>query len=106
MWINSELFVNFINPLPNVRVLAMPGPTYKVSVLGTGYFCVEGSICGSYEDSELLAEAIATHVRLGHGPYRVENIPAANADNERTQLPLHIGVFCGLAEHIDRIVKQ
>lgn len=84
----------------------MPGQIYWVSVLGTGYFCVEGSVCGSYENAELLAAAIATHVRLGHGPYRVENIPAANADNERTQLPLHKGVFRELAEHIDRIVKQ
>ncbi len=85
----------------------MPEPTYRISVLGTGYFCVEGGICGSYRDSDQLAEAIATHVRLRRdGPYRVENLPEEISENGRLQLPLHLDVFCGLAEHIDRLVQQ
>jgi len=84
----------------------MPGLRYRVSVLDTGYFCVEGSICGSYESQEGLAEAIATHIRLGHEPYEVENILAAISDNGRLKIPLHTGDFYKLARHIDHLVKE
>ncbi len=93
----------------------MPGPTYVVSVLGTGDFYVEGGINGTYkavgepltkERPRLLAEAIAQHARLHHGVYRVENLPAALSESGEVKRPLHQGVFRWLADHIGELVKR